>query len=560
MAFWVRLRQARPSMTYEAREMTRHGVLAKLSEAPDLLVIAFWAALICCVAALRVNFIGDGVRHLSPILNESRPRLGEPRWLLFPAFLFAIIKPLQVAGLVHSAQDAVRVFLALDWFAGFAYLLLLRQWLLSRSVSPFSRAGALLIAGMTMPLLHFATDIVEAMVPATIALAGLAYLASRPPERVSKGLYVAAAAIAFAALLYQGTILALALIPCATPRGASVRMRTIVMFCAVLAVTPLLTLTALVAAGNNPGTAVLLIFTGEGNTLYRDSMASRRLPIWERPIAAISLGTARSIIEIPDNRGFRKGWELLSHRVTFAKGVSYVGGCLFALLLVAAGAVVVIRRRDLRLAIAFAGILILSMVRGYAYLKFYVLMPVLVALVAAISPPAIVLGAGAIVGYFNLTYLGRDFARDRQLAHDLAPLYEMAGGSACWLTTGWGPPLFGWPGTLCSMSHVLTDAPTGQLDAMIADNNIKMVESFRRCFCDSSAVYTDDVAVSSQPAVIEMAKHYRLVGVQIDELLWNPGRGAIAFNADGVVIGSFARPAQLEICASLKAASTNTSR
>lgn len=201
-------------------------------------MIAAWAALILCAAALRVNFIGDGVRHLYPILTESRPQLGEPRWLLFPAFLFAIIKPLQIAGLVNSAGDAARVFQALDFFAGVAYLLLIRKWLLVRSVSPGSRAGVLLLAGMTVPLLHYSSDIVEVIVPATIALAGLVYLASQPRENVSRGFWVATAAITFGALLYQGIILALALVPSALPRGASVRMRAIGLCCVIVAMAP----------------------------------------------------------------------------------------------------------------------------------------------------------------------------------------------------------------------------------------------------------------------------------------------------------------------------------
>lgn len=67
--------------------MTHRNIAARLSDAPDLLVIAAWTALACCIATLRVDFIGDGVRHLPPILANSRPILGEPRWLLFPAFL-----------------------------------------------------------------------------------------------------------------------------------------------------------------------------------------------------------------------------------------------------------------------------------------------------------------------------------------------------------------------------------------------------------------------------------------------------------------------------------------
>ena len=63
---------------------------------------------------------------------------------------------------------------------------------------------------MTCCSLIYSSDIVEAIVPATIALAGLVYLASQPRETVSRGFWVATAAITFGALLYQGIILALA--------------------------------------------------------------------------------------------------------------------------------------------------------------------------------------------------------------------------------------------------------------------------------------------------------------------------------------------------------------
>jgi hypothetical protein len=450
--------------------------------------------------------------------------------------------------------------LALDVFAGVAYMLLIRKWLLLRSVAAPSRAAALLLAGMTVPLLRFSSDIVEVIVPATIALAGLVYLASRSPEKVNKGLWIAAAAIAFAALLYQGIILAVALVPCATPRGATIRMRTIILFCAILAVTPLVMVTTIVASGTSPRTAIHLMLTGEENVLYRDRLASHRLPIWERPIAAISLGAARSIIEIPDNRGFSGAIQLLANRATFIEGAAAIGGCLLALVMVVMGAVAVVRRMDWRIAIAFTGLLTLPVFRGYAYLKLYGLMPAVVALAAAGSAPAIVLGAGAIIGSFNLTYLARDIARDRNLARDIAPLYENAGASACWLTTAWGPPIFGWPGSTCSMSQVLTDAHTDQVAAMIDQNNAAMVEAFRSCFCNSSAVYTDDVTESSQESVIALAKYYKFAGIDLTRLLWNPRRGVTTFDRDGIVVFTYARPSQLEICDSLKSATTNTSR
>jgi hypothetical protein len=127
--------------------------------------------------------------------------------------------------------------------------------------------------------------------------------------------------------------------------------------------------TTIVASGTSPRTAIHLMLTGEENVLYRDRLASHRLPIWERPLAAISLGAARSIIEIPDNRGFSGAIQLLSHRAMFIEGAADVGGCLLALAMVAMGAVVVVRHRDWRIEIAFSGLLTLPVLRGYAYLK-----------------------------------------------------------------------------------------------------------------------------------------------------------------------------------------------
>jgi hypothetical protein len=186
-------------------------------------------------------------------------------------------------------------------------------------------------------------------------------------------------------------------------------------------------------------------------------------------------------------------------------------------------------------------------------------MPVVIALVASVSSPAIVLGAGAIVGTFNLTYLARDIGRDRQLAHDISSLFAETNRSACWLTSGWGPPIFGWPGSTCSMSQVLTAADSDQLETMIARNNQKMTASLRRCFCDSSAVYTDDVTLAWQERVADLASHFRFAGVDLRELLWTPSKGAIAFERDGIVIYTYSRLEQSEICDRLKTPSTNTS-
>ena len=365
---------------------------------------------------------------------------------------------------------------------------------------------------MTVPLLHYSSDIVEVIVPATIALAGLVYLASQPRETVSRGFWVATAAITFGALLYQGIILASALVPSALPRGASVRMRAIALCCVIVAMAPLVIVTTTIASGTSPSTAIHLMLTGEGNLLYRNSMAAHRLSIRYRPLAAISLGAARSIVEIPDSRGISGSLRLLSHRATFLHGATGLGGCLVALTLVVAGAVVVVWRRDWRIAVAFAGSLILPVVRSYTYLKFYILMPIVVALVAAVSPPAIVLGAAAIVGSFNLTYLMRDIA---ETANSRATLRRCTRPQALRMLAD---DRMGAADLRMAGFDMLDESradgrrtPT-RSHAMIDGEQRGMVESFRSCFCDSSAVYTDDVTESSKEAVIALAKYYRFAG------------------------------------------------
>jgi hypothetical protein len=216
----------------------------------------------------------------------------------------------------------------------------------------------------------------------------------------------------------------------------------------------------------------------------------------------------------------------------------------------------VIRRREWQMLIAIAGILVLPIVRpfGFSYLKFYVLMPAVVAVIAAGAPPAAVFGAGAIVGAFNLSNLARDNAGDRRLARDIAPLYSGGGTAACWLTTGWGPPLFGWPGSECSVRHVLTQAHAEQVDEMIAANNRELIASLRRCFCESSAVYTDDVAEDSREQVLGLAREYRFGGFELNGLIWTRERGELAFDRDGIRVYRYSVSAQSEICTNLQAA------
>jgi hypothetical protein len=218
-----------------------------------------------------------------------------------------------------------------------------------------------------------------------------------------------------------------------------------------------------------------------------------------------------------------------------------------------------IRRRDWRMLAAMAGVLILPIVRSfsYAYLKFFVLIPAIVGVVAASAPLATVFGAGALVGALNLTHLAQETAADRRLARDLAPIYQGAGASACWLTTGWGPPIFGWPGTECSLNRELARERIEQVELAVAANNRALLDSFRHCFCDASAVFTDDVAQARKSAIDQLAAEFRFAGFDLNDLIWTPDRGEVVFDRDALTVYRYSLNAQSAVCERLRASSAN---
>src|ERR1700737_5244798 len=80
----------------------KHALADWLRAHADLIVLAVWAIAVGFLAGARQEFGGDGLRHLEQIVSSNQPTPGEPRWWLFPPLLFAIERPLVIAGLVHN--------------------------------------------------------------------------------------------------------------------------------------------------------------------------------------------------------------------------------------------------------------------------------------------------------------------------------------------------------------------------------------------------------------------------------------------------------------------------
>jgi len=526
-----------------------HGSLV----APDLLAIGIWALVAGWLAIERVNFNGDGLRHIAPILAGSHPSLGEARWLLFPAVLFAAIKPLQNIGLVDSVEQAAHVFVALDLLAGLAYLFLLRRWLIARSIKPTARAAALFFASMCRPLLEYPSNTVEPIIAAAVALAGVVYLASQPSERKERALAVAAIALCLATLIYQGMLLAIALVPCALGDRLRLRRQSIAIFFLLLAAAPLTMFSAIVMSGHPPRAALHQMLTGEANDLYKAEMKSRTRTVWPY-FAAVTVGPAENIIPIPDNRGLSGAVRLVVDRAATGEGLLELTGIVFSFALLLVGAGIVARNRDWRIAVAFCGILILPLLRSfqYSYTKFYVLMPAIVALVFSTVTPFLVLVAGAVVGVFNTVYIGRDIIAEGRLASDINPLFGMVDPDSCYLTTSWSAPTMKWPGSTCSLNSILSNDSADQPTAIAQFNRQALIGSLRRCFCGSPLVLTDDLIAANSDSLAEFSSIYGLPRGAMNVILWQPDRGTVFFDHDDLRVFAYSKPAQAAICANLK--------
>ncbi len=175
---------------------------------PDVAVISLWMLAVAVAAFARESWWGDGMRHLPAILGGDGPVLGAARWLLFPPLLFVVVRPFVLLKWVTTVDGGARVFGVVSLLCVLVVLLSLRKWLIARGAPPWTRAAALALAAVTVPMLRMGTDILEptfAMVP---AIAALAYAADHGRNEAGgrRALLVAVAGIGLASLIYQGLV------------------------------------------------------------------------------------------------------------------------------------------------------------------------------------------------------------------------------------------------------------------------------------------------------------------------------------------------------------------
>jgi hypothetical protein len=454
----------------------------------DQLVFLALTGLVLSLSCLRREFLGDGVRHLPAILSDHL-QFGEPRWLLFPAVANLWVHALSTIGLVTGAESALHALLALSAASGAVFLAAILVWLRRDCDDAGRRAAALVLAGSCAPILILFSDIAEPPLAAAIATASLAYarIHRDDPERARGAALSAVAMIAVASLIYQGTILAFGMLPLVVS-GVTMRRRQFVIatVCAVLAVG--IAMTGIqVSAGTSMASAVSTIARGEQNPLTRSLMGTRSLGKYA--VAAVA-GPPQAIVALDSYSGLPAlRAALRSENGQIAALALQNLTCLMIGFLVT-GILLFRATRDgeWKTLIAAAILLGLPILRNqqYGYVKFYVLWPIPVALLASRCSARITAVLASTVLAVNLWVVGGELRRGRENYRASREAYATATPATCWLTSGWTPPFaYLWPGTSTPILGILATGSRPEIQRRA------LTTSLRRCFCDSDRVWSD---------------------------------------------------------------------
>jgi hypothetical protein len=474
-----------------------------------LLVVVLVAA-----AATRRDFIGDGVRHI-PAALSGHLQVGEPRWLLFPPLVFVLVRPLSLFGTVTGVEGAIAPLLWLSVACGVVFLVSLERWLRAESSDGTRRAAALLLAGSCAPFLMLFSDVAEVQIATAIALMGLAY--ARTHQDCDRGAVVAIAAIACAALLYQATALAMGMLPLVARRNVLLSRRVMTALSGAVTLDLLAIVAVQLAQGTSPVAALSTIAGGERNPLMRSFMAQTSALKYA---IALLAGPPQGIVAVKEFTGIPALFAALrtTDAASFAPAVINLLRLLLGAVCLCALSVEGVRRHDRRLLFAALILLLLPVLRNqqYGYGKFFALWPVLVALAAVRCPPRTVAVMATAVLVCNGWLIAEDIGRGRRLHRDIQQAYREASPSTCWMTSGWSPPLwYLWPG---STAPVLGTLATGSDPPAQA---VALTNSLRRCFCQSTAVWTDTTKTDAA-VVVNLAAHFAyrdidLAGILLDD-------------------------------------------
>jgi hypothetical protein len=190
---------------------------------------------------------------------------------------------------------------------------------------------------------------------------------------------------------------------------------------------------------------------------------------------------------------------------------------------------------------AAAILLALPVIRNqqYAYVKFYVLWPIPVALLAMRFRARTVFIMSAVVLAANGCLVAGQIrhGRDNYIAARAA--YANVAPSTCWLTSGWTPPFaYLWPG---SATPILGTLATGTDPAV---QRATLTEALRRCFCDSHSVWSDTTKRDAE-IVTSIARHFDYHAIELPSVLIDSSE-AIGNPMPGIWV--YSDPARQQAC------------
>jgi hypothetical protein len=331
------------------------------------------------------------------------------------------------------------------------------------------------------------------------------------------------------------------MLPLVVP-GSIIRSRQLLVAsaCAVLAAG--IAMTALqVSSGISAASAVSTIVHGEENPLTRSLMATPSLSKYA--IAAVA-GPPQGIVAVDSYRGLpalfaalHSGVPQIATAARRALGVLLLGVFVTGVLLVRGA-----RDRQWRVLIAATILLALPIVRNqqYGYVKFYVLWPIPVALLASRCSARTSAALASAVLAINLSVVGGELLRGRENYRLAREAYATATPTTCWLTSGWTPPFaYLWPGTATPILGILATGSRSDMEGQA------LTTSLQRCFCESDRVWTDTTTRDAQ-SVESIGSHFDYAGTAVLSRVLLDSREAARSPLPGVF--EYDAPTRKRIC------------
>lgn len=520
---------------------------------PDVVLLAAWWVLVVALGFARKDFTGDGVRHLLPVIAGNGPSVGESRWLLFPGFMYLLWRPFVLLGIVHDAEGLTRAMMAATVIAAGVYTLALRDCLRSLGVSPVRRAAALAVAVFSTGLFVPATDLMEPIFGATLIVCGLAFAARRAndpgatDEQRRRGVYVAAAAVAAATPLYQGLVLGIGLIPLVVPTRVWRDRRALVGAGAIVAASLVLMWVILVLDGRTLAQGFKQLLRGADNPGYA-TFNKKSGPM--QFVVALVAGPPQGLIGLGQFHGFNG--LIADLRTPGARSAALevlvrlaIGGAIFF-----GGLWVAIRRRDQPLLIGIAFLLVLTVLRRqqYGYIKFWILLPVLLAFAASRAAPWMGFTVAAAFAALNVPGLVAYVPESNRSYQDHMQAYAHADARSCWYTGSWVPPFwFRWPGKIVPVLGTLSEGSGDDPKAIMAASRANMTKLLRQCFCESSGVFTDDMIAPNRASLVETATHFGYDEIDLTGFLLADGQGT-ALSRTRPTVWAYPKDLQDRLC------------